>query len=753
MSTRAVAAGAALVFLLAGFITLGYPAVFKVALAEPSMQTDAAEGKVRLDSPVVIELRGSPSEEEVRESLEVRPPVAIDEAELRLERVALFPWHEGLPWAKTRVTINAEGARVFRPETSYTVRVGDATATFETIALPRVLEADVTPATRDDSGRVPTSSDIVLRFNEEIEWQDEWLSVDPPVRVTTTTRETPDGATEVVVKAGERWENGTTYTVNVPSGIRDVEGHRSERPYSYTFSTWPNPVVTNATPTGNHLSPESVVRVVFDRAMDHASVERSFAVTPAAKGTFVWDGDRSFDWRAPLAHSTLYTLSVGGTSIEGDPLPAYEWSFATHDSPIKLAIEGEKTSPTTLKAAVSGGTGKYAIKWSTGATTQEIGVDLWFESVRTYSVTVTSGDQSASAELRVSGPPSPCPEDWRIINVAVCYTEETLPGPVQVYTARVNLRDPGISLASLPAGDFLGAASPVSESTPAEDAVLAVNGDFFGTRSGGVYTSGPMVSEGSFVRAAQSGRVVLGIDGKLRSWAGPAQTLDLYARARDGNTHPLVAVNDGVGLDQLALYNAYKGSSVSVPSDGCAAVYAPRKAGATTPRAFACGARNVRLALGEFVLLGRGTAADWLLSYSAEPLAIESSFSLPDVQFAVGGSHVLISEGEATDASGLAGAAHPRTAIGVDGDGYLYLTVVDGRSGESAGMTLVELQSYLSRFDLVSAINLDGGGSSTLVLKGAVMNTPSDGNERAVAGIVAVQPSQEGCRHPFVRCR
>jgi exopolysaccharide biosynthesis protein len=54
----------------------------------------------------------------------------------------------------------------------------------------------------------------------------------------------------------------------------------------------------------------------------------------------------------------------------------------------------------------------------------------------------------------------------------------------------------------------------------------------------------------------------------------------------------------------------------------------------------------------------------------------------------------------------------PRTAAGID-EAFLYIVVVDGRSMASIGMSLAELQKYLSRLELVNAINLDGGGSST----------------------------------------
>jgi hypothetical protein len=77
---------------------------------------------------------------------------------------------------------------------------------------------------------------------------------------------------------------------------------------------------------------------------------------------------------------------------------------------------------------------------------------------------------------------------------------------------------------------------------------------------------------------------------------------------------------------------------------------------------------------------------------------------------------------------------HPRTAVGVSRDGRtLLLVVVDGRSTASVGATLVELAELMRRLGAWDALNFDGGGSTTMVIDGAVVNTPSDTTgERAV---------------------
>lgn len=82
---------------------------------------------------------------------------------------------------------------------------------------------------------------------------------------------------------------------------------------------------------------------------------------------------------------------------------------------------------------------------------------------------------------------------------------------------------------------------------------------------------------------------------------------------------------------------------------------------------------------------------------------------------------------EGLNADAFANARHPRTMIGIDADGFIWLAAIDGRQpAYSIGMTFDEMQQLCDRLGLVSALNLDGGGSTTMVVKGQLVNRPSD---------------------------
>ena len=82
--------------------------------------------------------------------------------------------------------------------------------------------------------------------------------------------------------------------------------------------------------------------------------------------------------------------------------------------------------------------------------------------------------------------------------------------------------------------------------------------------------------------------------------------------------------------------------------------------------------------------------------------------------------------------------SNPRTAIGyIDSNHYVFV-VSDGRSKESKGLSLYELATFLNKFNIKTAYNLDGGGSSTLYFNGNIINKPSSKGERSISDIIYV---------------
>ena len=106
----------------------------------------------------------------------------------------------------------------------------------------------------------------------------------------------------------------------------------------------------------------------------------------------------------------------------------------------------------------------------------------------------------------------------------------------------------------------------------------------------------------------------------------------------------------------------------------------------------------------------------------------------------------LVTDGEiAVDKNtevGRAKASNPRTAIGIIDDLHYIFVVSDGRTDESEGLSLYELADFMRQLGSQTAYNLDGGGSSTMVFNGKVVNNPTTNGstikERSISDIIYI---------------
>lgn len=113
---------------------------------------------------------------------------------------------------------------------------------------------------------------------------------------------------------------------------------------------------------------------------------------------------------------------------------------------------------------------------------------------------------------------------------------------------------------------------------------------------------------------------------------------------------------------------------------------------------------------------------------------IQPVFKKWEMETAIGGGPVLVQNGRVRITNNeehmFAGKAindkHPRTAMGYTADGKLVILVVEGRSESSSGVSLTQLANIMQQIGCVEALNLDGGGSSCLLVNGHETIKPSD---------------------------
>ncbi|MEV6165825.1 phosphodiester glycosidase family protein [Streptomyces sp. NPDC052052] len=344
-------------------------------------------------------------------------------------------------------------------------------------------------------------------------------------------------------------------------------------------------------------------------------------------------------------------------------------------------------------------------------------------------------------------------------------------------------------------GDHLATTETVGRMAKQARAVAAVNGSFFDAAKSPAFSGYPgdplgiLVTDGELISEAANGRTAL----ILPEPGAPARIDEVRSALRlsvpDGASRELDGVDrvpgrivgcGGVGGDRLAATGMPEQRprhnqlclddseivaftpdwGVHSPPGGPGSVEAVLDAdGRVTQLRTPAGGEIPRTAS---TLVGVGEGADWLRSHAApgQPVARDTNVTdtagrnilAPGVSV-LGAGPALLRRGKVwiNDAAngftaGTAAERQPRTAAGIKKDGSLLLVVFDGRTSASAGVTLREAAVLLRELGAVDAMNLDGGGSSTMVVRDRVFNRPADPgrtadhSQRKVAVALAVVP-------------
>jgi hypothetical protein len=137
-------------------------------------------------------------------------------------------------------------------------------------------------------------------------------------------------------------------------------------------------------------------------------------------------------------------------------------------------------------------------------------------------------------------------------------------------------------------------------------------------------------------------------------------------------------------------------------------------------------------------------ATELLAIATGTPMRLRWTLGWANVFDVVGGAPLLLLDGAPTGVCEPACGRQPRTGVGVTATGKILLVVVDGRQPRwSLGPTSSEFAQIMADLGAVTALNLDGGGSSEMVVEGEVVNRPSDGHERAITNAILVLPGPD----------
>jgi len=288
----------------------------------------------------------------------------------------------------------------------------------------------------------------------------------------------------------------------------------------------------------------------------------------------------------------------------------------------------------------------------------------------------------------------------------------------------------------------------LSSTIAATGAIGGINADFFpwnGDPLGIMVRGGELVSKpftGRSVFAWGAGyfeTAVVGYEGKLVLASGEA--LPIHGINEECGDNMLVANTTTAGI---ALSRTPAVHAILDVSD---VVLRPEGSWKGKVRIFEPDKTSRKIEKNEIVLTATGNMVPKLMK-AARDSEVTISIKMPGIDWkkathAVGGGPAVVSAGKVVRSftgegftADFTDKRHPRTAIGATKEGDVWLVVVDGRQANSRGATLGELGQIMFNLGCRSAINLDGGGSSTLNLMGLTLNRPSDGVERAISNSI-----------------
>jgi exopolysaccharide biosynthesis protein len=329
--------------------------------------------------------------------------------------------------------------------------------------------------------------------------------------------------------------------------------------------------------------------------------------------------------------------------------------------------------------------------------------------------------------------------------------------PLRTYILTADVRNTDLTMDVALAGTSMPTRAQTSRIAKKNGAIAAVNGDF-GTFSGG--PTHPFEQDGRLVRSSTIPGFLFATskDEQQIFIAQPKQFMSMTLP--DGTVLPIDRWNDGdPGTGEITASSPFGGTLEPPPAGSCSARLLT--AGAPVPSSTGDGMQqdytvnetgcfeSGMLRNGGVVLSAIPASDEALQLLSLVPgttVTLRWTFGWTNVYDAIGGVPQLVADGRTVvgACTGSICGRNPRTGVGITPDGKVLLVVVDGRQPRfSVGMTLNRFALLFKRLGAVSALNLDGGGSSAVVIRGEVVNRPSSGFERRVTNALLVLPGPD----------
>ena len=322
-------------------------------------------------------------------------------------------------------------------------------------------------------------------------------------------------------------------------------------------------------------------------------------------------------------------------------------------------------------------------------------------------------------------------------------------GPGVITVLDMNMDDSKLTVNTHLAGGKIPGLVDLMDTVKEKGALAGINGGFFS------YTGRPLgflMVEGIVVSEPIKNRTVLGITDKGKVLFDRIQWRGTIFGEDGKDPAYITGVNRYPNKDEIVIYNKFLGKKVKLNSDTAQLIIL----GKSVENVSSGVEGEISVPDNGYIIQARGNKREILNRFcSGDNLYYRNDFGAGSWQnyniiSALGAGPRLLKDGQIyiTARQGefqndIINGRAPRSAVGITADNHLVFVTVDGRQPElSIGMTLLELASFMKDYGIKDAMNLDGGASARMVVRGYTMNNPSQKRLIASKLIIKIKENQ-----------
>lgn len=341
-----------------------------------------------------------------------------------------------------------------------------------------------------------------------------------------------------------------------------------------------------------------------------------------------------------------------------------------------------------------------------------------------------------------------------------------------IHVIEVDLSNPYVSLNVMSGkNDTVGKLNTVMNMTKENGAVAGINADVFitsteGSPMGAQVTSGTLMTSPMQIKGMYAFAVT-----KDRQPVIDSYTFDGNVISADGSSFVLAGLNQSAYMPEGGTSNYSHANALFIYNSAWGGAERPKNSSTTPTEALVVNGVVQQISEGMpltgaipadgYILRGHGAAAKYIVEHLQVGQAVTADYSLvssttgqkvdpASFEMLVGGHTILVNNGAAAsfsrDISGVSGSSYvSRSAVGYSKDGSKVYLITSEKYGDSSGLNLKELQQVMVKLGVYKGINLDGGGSTTMIERPLgetslrlAHSTQYDTTQRSVANSIGV---------------